>query len=92
MLIGVFDLLADARAQIASVTGYVEALRDFWIAEADLRHGDDRPHGAAGRGARRDAAGRIRRRALSDKGQIMVSRRDFFRNAGLAGAASPRAP
>ena len=36
MLIGVFDLLADARAQIASVTGYVEALRDFWIAEADL--------------------------------------------------------
>ena len=36
MLIGVFDLLADARAQIASVGGYVEALRDFWIAEADL--------------------------------------------------------
>jgi outer membrane protein TolC len=36
MLIGVFDLLADARAQIASVTGYVEALRDFWNAEADL--------------------------------------------------------
>jgi len=36
MLIGVFDLLADARSQIASVTGYVEALRDFWIAEADL--------------------------------------------------------
>ncbi len=36
MLIGVFDLLADARSQIASVTGYVEALRDFWFAEADL--------------------------------------------------------
>jgi outer membrane protein TolC len=36
MLIGVFDLLADARAQILSVTGYVEALRDFWTAEADL--------------------------------------------------------
>ena len=36
MLIGVFELLADARAQIASVTGYVEALRDFWIAEAEL--------------------------------------------------------
>jgi outer membrane protein TolC len=36
MLIGVFDLLADARAQIASVTGYVEALREFWIAEAGL--------------------------------------------------------
>ena len=37
MLIGVFDLLADARSQIASVNGYLEALRDFWIAEADLR-------------------------------------------------------
>lgn len=37
MLIGVFELLADARAQIASVNGYMEALRDFWIAEGDLR-------------------------------------------------------
>ena len=37
MLIGVFDLLADTRAQILSVTGYVEALRDFWVADADLQ-------------------------------------------------------
>ncbi len=37
MLIGVFDLLADARAQIASVNGYVESLRDFWLAESDMR-------------------------------------------------------
>ena len=36
MLIGVFELLADARAQIASVNGYIEALRDFWMAQADL--------------------------------------------------------
>jgi len=36
MLIGVFDLLADARSQIAAVTSYIEALRDFWIAQADL--------------------------------------------------------
>ncbi|MDY7579075.1 TolC family protein [Herbaspirillum sp. RTI4] len=36
MLIGVFDLLADARAQVASVNSTIEALRDFWIAEADL--------------------------------------------------------
>jgi len=36
MLIGVFELLADARAQIASVNGYIESLRDFWIAQADL--------------------------------------------------------
>ena len=37
MLIGVFDLLADAREQITGVTGYVEALRDFWIADTDLQ-------------------------------------------------------
>jgi outer membrane protein TolC len=36
MLIGVFELLADARVQIASVNGSIEALRDFWIAKADL--------------------------------------------------------
>ena len=37
MLIGVFDLLADTRSQILGVTGYVESLRDFWVAEADLQ-------------------------------------------------------
>ena len=37
MLIGVFELLADAREQVRSVTGYVQALRDFWIAETDLQ-------------------------------------------------------
>ena len=36
MLIGVFELLADARLQIASVNGAIEALRDFWLAQADL--------------------------------------------------------
>jgi len=36
MLIGVFELLADARSQIVAVNGYIEALRDFWIAQADL--------------------------------------------------------
>jgi outer membrane protein TolC len=36
MIIGVFELLADARAQIASVNSYIESLRDFWIAQADL--------------------------------------------------------
>ena len=36
MLIGVFELLADARSQIASVNGYIETLRDFWLAQADL--------------------------------------------------------
>ena len=36
MLIGVFELLADARSQVASVNGYIESLRDFWLARADL--------------------------------------------------------
>ena len=36
MLIGVFELLADARIQIASVNASIQALRDFWIAQADL--------------------------------------------------------
>ncbi|OGA34806.1 MAG: RND transporter [Betaproteobacteria bacterium RIFCSPLOWO2_12_FULL_64_23] len=36
MIIGVFELLADARAQISSVNSYIESLRDFWIAQADL--------------------------------------------------------
>jgi outer membrane protein TolC len=37
MLISVFELLADARAQVASVSGYVEALRDFWVADTNLQ-------------------------------------------------------
>ena len=36
MLISVFELLADARQQIASVNAYIEALRDFWVADANL--------------------------------------------------------
>ena len=36
MLIGVFELLADARVQIAGVNAAIESLRDFWIAQADL--------------------------------------------------------
>ena len=37
MLASVFELLADARDQIAGVTGAVEALRDYWVAETDLQ-------------------------------------------------------
>jgi outer membrane protein TolC len=36
MLIGVFELLADARVQIASVQASIDALRDFWLADAEL--------------------------------------------------------
>jgi outer membrane protein TolC len=37
MLISVFELLSDSRDQVMSVTGYVEALRDYWIAETNLQ-------------------------------------------------------
>ncbi|CAM3795568.1 TolC family protein [Roseateles saccharophilus] len=36
MFISVFELLADARAQISAVNGAIEAQRDFWMAKADL--------------------------------------------------------
>jgi outer membrane protein TolC len=36
MLIGVFELLADARAQISAVSAAIEAQRDFFVAEAEL--------------------------------------------------------
>jgi outer membrane protein TolC len=37
MLISVFELLADAREQVTSVNASIEALRDFWIADAALQ-------------------------------------------------------
>lgn len=37
MLISVFELLADARDQVASVNAAIEAQRDYWLAEAALQ-------------------------------------------------------
>ncbi len=37
MLIGVFELIADSRDQVASINAYLQALRDSWLAEADLQ-------------------------------------------------------
>jgi outer membrane protein TolC len=37
MLSSVFELLADTREQIASVSGAVEALRDYWVAQSNLQ-------------------------------------------------------
>ena len=37
MLISVFELLTDAREQVAGVTGYIQALRDFWVADTNLQ-------------------------------------------------------
>lgn len=36
MLIGVFDLLVDARAQVTGLSNYVDLLRDFWLSQVDL--------------------------------------------------------
>ena len=33
----VFELLADSREQVRAVAGYVQAARDFWIAETNLQ-------------------------------------------------------
>jgi outer membrane protein TolC len=38
MLIGVFELLADARDQINSVIQAIDAQRDFWLADAHLKN------------------------------------------------------
>jgi outer membrane protein TolC len=37
MLIGVFELIADARDQVGSVTQALDAQRDFWLADAALQ-------------------------------------------------------
>lgn len=37
MLASVFELLADSKDQITAVTGAVEALRDYWVAETNLQ-------------------------------------------------------
>ena len=50
MLISVFELLADAREQVASVNDYIEALQGFWLAETDLQQavGGKLPRSMAG--------------------------------------------
>jgi outer membrane protein TolC len=37
MLISVFELLADAREQVTAVNGAINAQRDFWLADTELR-------------------------------------------------------
>jgi outer membrane protein TolC len=56
MLASVFELLADAREQIAAVVASIEAHRDFWEAEADLRLAMS-TGGATPRSATRSARG-----------------------------------
>ncbi|WP_426212110.1 TolC family protein [Massilia sp. TWP1-3-3] len=36
MLVSVFELLADAREQASAVNSYIDALKEFWLAQADM--------------------------------------------------------
>ena len=56
MLISVFELLADAREQVASVNASIEAQRDFWIADAALQAALTGSGGATSAPARSGAA------------------------------------
>ncbi|MFY9315924.1 MAG: TolC family protein [Burkholderiales bacterium] len=58
MLMSVFELLADAREQVASVNAAIEAQRDYWLAENALQAAlngapPDITRGLAGKGGRR---------------------------------------
>jgi len=63
MQLGVFELLRDRQQQIETGVAYVEVLRDYWVARAELMHilsgrlpmsGDVRPGGTSGRAGRRE--------------------------------------
>ena len=58
MQISSFELLADAREQVAAVSAYLDAVREFWLAESDIQGALT---GAAGEvpGAGRRAARRM---------------------------------
>ena len=81
MLIGVFELLADSRDQVASVTGYVEALRDFWVAETNLqtaltgRSPGARPHASAATASAAASGGRRTERDHHDQSQKLLQGR-----------------
>ncbi|MCU0810681.1 MAG: hypothetical protein MUE59_06525 [Thiobacillaceae bacterium] len=62
MFISVFDLLADARSQLATVNTAIETQRDFWLAAADLQMAlvgrpDLRPIASAGMAAAESGGG-----------------------------------
>ena len=60
MLISVFELLADSREQVMSVNAYIEALRNFWVAESALQMaltGSSRVGPAPALGAAKPAVG-----------------------------------
>ena len=38
MLVDVFELIADAREQVVTVNGYLDALLDYWMSDTELQH------------------------------------------------------
>lgn len=70
MLISVFELLADSREQVASINSCIEALRDHWLADADLQRAfvGDGDASAAGSGeARSQPANQQERQSRSER-------------------------
>ncbi|MFZ5555495.1 MAG: TolC family protein [Pseudomonadota bacterium] len=59
MLISVFELLAEARAQVASVNASIEALRDYWLVENDLQAALNGAPGIRGGGPARAGGGMV---------------------------------
>ena len=88
MLSSVFELLADARDQVMTVTAAIEAQRDYWIAETNLQTAltGRSPGGSAARPCQERR--RRARRPLKDPDA--TNRRTFFRAAGATflGAAA----
>jgi outer membrane protein TolC len=57
MLLSIFDLLSDAREQVASVDAAIETQRDFWIADTDLQAAINSGNGGnSGNSGNNDAA------------------------------------
>lgn len=54
MLASVFELLADSREQVGAVNSYIDALKDYWLAETDLQQaaGGHLPGAGSGPGAK----------------------------------------
>jgi outer membrane protein TolC len=65
MLISVFELLADAREQVVSVSASIEALRDYWLAESDLQASLNGTPGIRGGGVAKIGGGMVPNPALA---------------------------
>jgi outer membrane protein TolC len=65
MLISVFELLADAREQVASVSASIEALRDYWLAESELQASLNGTPGIRGGGVAKIVGGMVPNPALA---------------------------